>query len=142
MAEPILDSKGNSARYLTWILALVQATAIAAIHELEQQNLRQILEQIQRLRETLIATLRGIVAFRHCIPELETSIRIAAYAVGLISHLQHQPIGNPIQTTLVGYITRYYQTERTLYILNLLEEQINEVITDLLFHGGISITNI
>lgn len=123
-------------------MALLQATTIAAICELEQQNLQQILEQIQRLRETLIATLRGIVASRHRIPKLETSIRIAAYAVGLISHLQHQPIGNPIRTTLAGYITRYHQTERTLYILNLLEEQINEVITDLLPHGGISTTDI
>lgn len=141
MAEPILDPKGNSARYPTWILALVQATTIAAICELEQRNLQQILEQIQRLRETLIATLQGIVASRHCISELETSICIAAYVVGLISHLQHQPIGNPVQTTLAGYITRYHQTERTLYILNQLEEQINEVITDLLFHGGISTTD-
>lgn len=96
LAEPSLDPKGNPLRYPTWILTLVQATTIAAIRELEQQNLRQILEQIQRLQETLIATLQGIVASQHRIPELETSIRIAAYTVGFISHLQHQPIENSI----------------------------------------------
>lgn len=61
--------------------------------------------------------------------------------MGLISHLQYQPSGNPVQTLLAGYIARYYQTERTLHILDQLEEQINEVITDLLYYGGISITD-